>query len=307
MISILIPIFQVDVTGLVNELSRQCRLLHAPWEIICLDDGSEKLFLEGNAGLAKIPGVTYEILPQNVGRSAVRNMLARKARYPYLLFMDCDSGVVRSNYVETYFSRLQPETVFCGGRLYQIEPPTDKRFMLHWKFGRKREQILPQNRAKQAYHAFMSNNFVVPRKLFLEIQMEERLSGYGHEDTLFGMELRARGIPVEHLDNPLEHLGLETASVLIKKNDEAMRNLAWLIQNAPIPIETRLAGLVGKLKRYRLLGLTQIFLNLISPILKMLLCSKNPPLRALDAYKLGRLLCWLGSDRLPANKADYRG
>jgi len=307
LISILIPVFQTDVTMLVNELIRQCRLLPGHWEIICFQDGFDAQIQETNEGLCRIPGVVYEILPQNVGRAAVRNLLARKANFPYLLFMDCDSGIVRPNYVWTYFSQLQPATVLCGGRVYQDNPPQDKRFMLHWKFGRSREQIPTKLRAKQPHRAFMSNNFVVPRDCFLDIQMDERLSGYGHEDTLFGMELLARRIPVLHLDNPIEHLGLETAGVLIQKNNEAMRNLAWLVQHASIPIKTRLVDLVLKLKQYRLDSICAGFLFRIAPFLHMLLHIKNPPLWVLDAYKLERLFWWLASGRLSSHKANHRG
>lgn len=292
---------------LVKDLVQQCSTCSVPWEIICVDDGSDAYFREINQCVAEMPGVSYEILPHNIGRAAVRNLLARKAQFPYLLFMDCDSRVVRTDYLQQYIARMKSQTVLCGGRVYPDSPPENKQLLLHWKFGRKREQVPASQRAVHPHHAFMSNNFVVPRQCFLDIQMEERLIGYGHEDTLFGMELLARGIAVEHLENPLEHSGLETAEVLIQKNDDAMRNLAWLMTNAAIPIETRLAGLVRKLKRYRLEELSNRILHSISPLLKMLLRSSIPPLWALDAYKLGRLLRWLNSERLSSYKADYRG
>lgn len=288
----------------MKDLVQQCSACAVPWEIICVDDGSDAYFREINQRVAEIPGVIYEILPHNIGRAAVRNLLARKAQFPYLLFLDCDSRVVLTDFLQQYIARLKDQTVLCGGRVYPDSPPENKQLLLHWKFGRKREQVPASQRLVHPHHAFMSNNFVVPRSLFLAVQMEERLIGYGHEDTLFGMELRSRGISVEHLDNPLEHTGLETADVLLQKNDEAMRNLAWLFQHAAIPIQTKLLNLVHKLRRLGIEKITTAILHVMEPALRALLRTEHPPLWALDAYKLSRLLWWLNLQGLLSHKPD---
>ncbi|MBK9012976.1 MAG: hypothetical protein IPM82_02230 [Saprospiraceae bacterium] len=66
----------------------------------------------------------------------------------------------------------------------------------------------------------MTNNFLIPRQLFLEIQFDETLRQYGHEDTLFGMELARRQVPIVHIDNPLEHIGLEPVDVFLRKTEQ---------------------------------------------------------------------------------------
>jgi hypothetical protein len=45
----------------------------------------------------------------------------------------------------------------------------------------------------------------------------EDLKTYGHEDTLLGYDLFRNGIEIFHIDNPVEHTGLEDSSVLLRK------------------------------------------------------------------------------------------
>ncbi len=290
MLSVLIPVYNHDVRLLAEELAQQCAASGVPWEILCIDDGSSPESRTLNRELRGRPGIRYEELPHNAGRAAIRNLLAGSAQYPYLLFMDCDSAVVRADYIAQYAARLDPEMVLYGGRVYAPIAPEDKRYLLHWKFGTIREQVPAEDRAKRPWHAFMTNNFVVPKAIFDSIRFEERIRGYGHEDTLFGMELQRRGVPVLHLDNPLEHIGLETAEVFLHKNDEAMRNLAWLWQEAAIPVQTRLLDLARHLETTGLDALIRPALDAAMPLLRNVLLSSRPALWALDMYKLCRLL-----------------
>ena len=210
--SILIPVYNFNCVTLVKELHEQCKLAGITFEIIILEDASTQ-FLEPNSYLQQLGDfVKYDCLAQNIGRSSIRNLLAQKAQYPYLLFMDCDSAVVKNDYITSYTKVLNSRKLLYGGRVYKDVPPKQKTLSLHWKFGRKREQSLAKSRATHPYHSFMTNNFVIPKAIFQQIKFDENLTQYGHEDTLFGMELKARNIPILHLDNPLEHIGLEAVS-----------------------------------------------------------------------------------------------
>lgn len=235
------------------------------------------------------PGIRYEELPENIGRAAIRNLLAERARFPYLLYMDCDSAVVRADYIEQYIAHLQPDTVLYGGRVYAPTPPQETQYLLHWKFGIAREQSPAHRRAAQPYHAFMTNNFLIPKTILQAIRFEERIRHYGHEDTLFGMDLQKRGIPILHLDNPLQHIGLETAEVFLQKTVQAVQNLLWLRQQG-FQVETRLLRTADVLKRYRLLSLAGLLLRMAAPFMKRNLQSARPSLRVLDGYKLMVLL-----------------
>ena len=84
-LSILIPIYNRDVTHLVQALVAQAADWAGPVEIICLDDGSLGQYRLINRELVELPSVSYEELPHNLGRSAVRNRLVATARKPWLL------------------------------------------------------------------------------------------------------------------------------------------------------------------------------------------------------------------------------
>ena len=106
MLSILIPIYNFDVRPLINDLQKQSELTGVEYEIICLDDGSTAHFKAIHKGLTTLSNVHYEELPQNLGRSKIRNQLAKMAQYDYLLFMDNDSGLTHPNYIQTYLDHL---------------------------------------------------------------------------------------------------------------------------------------------------------------------------------------------------------
>ena len=288
-ISVLIPVYNFDVRPLVESLARQCSALELPWEIVCLDDGSTEAFRSMNRSLQAIPGVRYEELPQNVGRSAIRNHLADRASFPYLLFMDCDSAVLNRDYMAQYAARRQPDVVLYGGRVYAAEPPENADFLLHWTVGKAREEWSAERRAKRPWHAFMTNNFLIAKEIFQSIRFDERLREYGHEDTLFGMELERRRVPVLHLDNPLEHIGLESAEVFLRKSELAVQNLLWLREQG-IVLPTRLLTLSRLLEKAGLRRLLRFVLSRWEAYFRRNLLSDKPVLRYLDALKLGWMM-----------------
>lgn len=289
MISILIPIYNFNVMPLAAALSLQAAKSGIEVEILCFDDGSNEIFKKTNASLGSIPSVIYRELPQNVGRSRIRNLLAEAAQGEYLLFMDCDSGVCGEQYLAQYAVSLRAHTVLYGGRVYSETPPENPAYFLHWLHGRYREQTSAAQRQQAPYHSFMTNNFLMPKADFMTIKMDERLREYGHEDTLFGMELQQRHIPILHLDNPLEHLGLEPAAEFLRKSDQALANLIWLEQSG-LSVQTRLLVWFRKLKK---LGLLPVFYAaglVFLPLLKRNLAGKRPSLFVFDLYKLFKII-----------------
>jgi glycosyltransferase involved in cell wall biosynthesis len=286
MLSILIPIYNYNVTHLVTELHRQAEEAGIVYEICLLDDGSSDPSCALNRQLAKKTNIRYQELPQNVGRAAIRNRLAQMAKYEYLLFMDCDSSVVMPQYLQIYLRELQPDLLLYGGRTYLHKPPNDPDLWLHWHYGRQREQQDFQERQRNPYHAFMTNNFLIPRAVFAPIQFEETLLTYGHEDTLFGMELAKRKLRILHLNNPLLHLGLETRVVFLEKTKLAVWNLVKLQQNGYV-LDTKLSNMYTKFQRWKLAGVLHVALKILQPFLwKYLLWAKRPQLFWLDLYKL---------------------
>ena len=140
----------------------------------------------------------------------------------------------------------------------------------------------------------MTNNILVPRQVVLNHPLSETLKGYGHEDTLWGLELEAAGIPIEHINNPLVHIGLETAASFLQKTREGVQNLLRLDAMGVDDRHIQLLATYRKLKRWRLRGLIRQVVRIKMPWLEKNLLSSNPSLFYFDLYKLG---CMLGAVR----------
>lgn len=290
MLSLLIPCYNFDIRGLIQELHRQANACAITFEIICLEDASDATFVALNESIKKISCVHYEVLSENVGRSKIRNLLAHRAQYPFLLFMDCDSWPPDAFYIQRYVSILDPQKVLYGGRCYSPKPPKLHNLYFHWYYGSQREEQTATQRQKVPYHSFMTNNFLIPKALFLTIGFEERLTLYGHEDTLFGLELSHRKHPIIHLDNPLKHIGLEPTDTFLNKSKQALHNLWYLYQHKLLPANaTKLLTWHKRSKQYYLAPILRLFYQLFHHILLHQLRSKRPILMFFDLYKLSYL------------------
>lgn len=289
MLSILIPIYNFNVVELVMELHRQTAELNVPVEILAFDDGSEAKWKALNRTLKDLLGVHYRELEHNKGRAAIRNYLARRANFEYLLFLDCDAGIVRNDFLKSYLNNLPAHPLVYGGRIYKDEPPQNPALYFHWYYGRFREQMDVKTRLMKPWHSFMTNNFVINKELFFSIGFNESLKQYGHEDTLFGMELARRQVPVLHIDNPVEHLGLEPVDVFLRKTDQAIENLLFLHKTGH-RVDTRLMNTFEKVKGWKMVGPVRTILGILMPMITKNLAGRNVRLKAFDLYKLYRML-----------------
>lgn len=290
MLSILIPVYNYDIGPLVAALSKQAQQLEIEYEIFCLDDGSKTEFKVLNRAIQHLPAVRYEELPQNLGRSAIRNRLAEEAKYPWLLFMDCDTMPEYEDFLERYAVHLNEDKVLYGGRSYAPNPPAENEFYFHWFYGSNREVKTQEKRSEMPYQSFMTNNFVIPKSILLDIRFDESLKQYGHEDTLFGLELKQGQIPILHLDNPMRHVGLEEASIFLRKSEQAIENLLLLREKYDLKEEIKLLRYFEKTKKWGLHPLIRIWFKLNKKRLKRNLFGSKPKLRIFDLYKLGYML-----------------
>ncbi len=289
MLSILIPIYNFNIVLLVQDLHQQCEASGIAYEIIGFDDGSTTRFKKKNQNISQLKNVIYKELFENLGRAKIRNVLAKSAKYPYLLFMDCDSKVTNNQYIKNYLQHLDPITLLYGGRVYAPTPPTNPSQNLHYYFGKNREEITKEERKFKPYYSFMTNNFLIPKAIFSSIQFEESIKGYGHEDTLFGITLQQRKIPILHLNNPLEHIGLEEQVIFLKKQQTAINNLYQLHQKEPL-LSTKLLTTFVTCKKWKIARLVLVVLQLLQPIILSQLKVKKPNLFFLDLFKLHHLL-----------------
>ena len=292
-LSILIPVFNRNVAALVGSLRAQAAAWPGAVEIILLDDKSAEKYQQLNRPLAALPGVRYEELSANVGRAAIRNLLVARAKYDWLLWLDNDSLLPNDQFLVCYAQAALAEpaaALFIGGTAYLPTPPADPRLRLRWLYGRAREMRPAAARQRDPGGQLSINNALVEKELVLKFPLDERLSGYGHEDTRFGLELARAGVVVRHLDNPVLHDGLEPAAVFLEKSHQAVRNLAQVLRTDGLGADTRLARTAARLRRAGLAGAARAALAALEPALRRNLLSVRPSLRALDALKLRWLL-----------------
>jgi glycosyltransferase involved in cell wall biosynthesis len=293
MLSICIPVYNYDVGCLVRALHLQAKNAGYPFEILLMDDASDEKFRQINQAIT-MESVRYIQLNENIGRAKIRNRLAKEAKFPYLLFMDCDSAVDSSEYIKNYSCFFESGIICCGGRKYENKEPADSTW-LRWKYGVERECTSALERNKNPNAGFQTNNFLIDKSLFENVRFNEGLDGYGHEDTLFGLELLGQGIIIRHIDNPLIHLGLESASDFLEKTTHGMMNLykveMLLREKYPEYLNhSRLMQSKLFLQKYHLSGLASTLFTFVHRPMKSYLLKKKPSLIVFDLYRLG-LLC----------------
>lgn len=294
MISVCIPVFNQNMGDLAGELQHQLSGSGLASEIILIDDASVEEIRTVNRTFESDTIRLIE-LKKNVGRSRIRNLFPDHARYENLLFLDCDVRIPSGDFIAVYLDaiRRHPGKVICGGSVYEPFKPSVE-FRLHWKYGRKRESRPVARRNQYPYRSFMTANFLVPRKVFTETRFDERLSGYGHEDTLYGYMLEKRDQGIIHINNPVIHEGLSGNREFLARTDESLASLLtlgrWMKQDQEFSRSVALLDYVSRLDRRRLSGIVQLAYSLTSPVVRGLLRSGLAPMPLLAFHKLGRYL-----------------
>jgi len=290
MLSILIPVYNYNVSVLVQKLVKQIdeNALHA--EIIIVDDASN-LFLNENRKLSLLRNVRYELLAKNLGRSAIRNYLTKLARFNSFLFIDCDAKVVSDNYLKKYYDILNQDfDIVCGGLIYQAGVP-DRSYLLRWYYGKNRECKTVNDRMKAPYRSFSSFNFLIKKDVFEKVRFNEEIQSYGHEDTLLGINLKENRANIVHIDNPLLHDGLEPANNFIEKTESSVKNLKRLVENHSntnfLKENITLVKYVLIINKIKLGWLIKAFYLLIKKGVLINLKSTKPSLILFDFYKIG--------------------
>ncbi|MDR1738162.1 MAG: glycosyltransferase family 2 protein [Candidatus Symbiothrix sp.] len=288
MLSILLPVYNFPCLKLVKTLSEQGSKLSIPFEIICMDDASTQ-YRKENQAIAAVPHARYIELPENIGRSRIRNRLAAQAKYDNLLFMDCDSEIRTPDYIAKYVATIQDRDFVSGGTLYASQPPSDHQYYLHWKYGVHREPK-PNTQCKAV---FTSNNFLIKKKIILKYPFNENIVRYGHEDTIFQLELEQHGIRLQYIVNPVVHIGLETNRAFLSKTEDSIRNLydmyrSGILDNFNIK-KIRLLYTYLCLKKYHLTRFLVITAPIIRIIHRKINFGKHPNLILFDVYKLAFL------------------
>lgn len=289
MISICIPVYNFNITSLINELSNQINSLNIQCEIIVIDDCSDNFKKINEIECKKH---TYLELPENIGRARIRNLFCKYAKYQYLLFLDCDCLIKTSSFLSNYIEIIKEQpSVVCGGRIYEtIRPKREK--LLRWKYGILRENQSCSVRRKSPNKSFMTNNFLISKKVFEENKFDERIVKYGHEDTLFGFSLKKKNIEITHIDNPVINGDIELNREYLNKTKEGIINLVNILNftkyDKDLIDDITILRFYDKVKKIE--KIVNLSFIIFKPLIVFLLTRGYFNLYLFDYYKLGILI-----------------
>jgi hypothetical protein len=261
MISVLIASYNRNVVALIDELYHQLTNEHISFEIICLDDASKSDENSKNQQVNKLPFCTFESLQENIGRSAIRNLLASRANYNWLLFLDADVLPSSSNFISNYLREIHigNNSVLLGGIKYR---DIDSKNRLRWKLGKKNEEINFHVRNENPENYFFTANFLIKKDVFDALKFNEKIRNYGYEDLFFAKELKEYKIKIHHIENEVFHLGIDSNKDFVEKSKQAIENLAVLVESNYIQKEdTRIYNVYSKLNTFGLVSFLVFFID----------------------------------------------
>jgi len=292
LLSICIPVYNTDIRPLATELHRQSQSFSSEVELLFIDDASDLTIKEKNRSVGTF--CDYQELPQNIGRSKIRNAFLPFVKGKYILFLDGDSVVFRDDFIEKYlvFLKENKPNLIVGGREEVSERPA-RNYLLRWRYSQSRESKSLEERQKDTKSGFKSNNFIVKKTIFEINPFDESLHHYGHEDTLFGYQLRKKGVQCLHIDNPILNSDLVENEAFLHKTKEAISNLVRIaikLNDHQFIEEQKLLSWEKRISRNKIFLKTfQLFGKITQPLFTSLLRKGYFQLWMFDLYRLTEL------------------
>ena len=295
-LSIAIPTRNDDCSQTVSKLLEQARReTSLDFEILIADDASDnaevirQLNIIGNQ-----EGCRLIRLKENVGRAAVRNMLAREAKYDKVLFIDAGVDINNQDFLKTYILHANDADIVCGRWKTEVGAETAKA-NLRAKYELDCEKNhTPLQRNKHPYRSFRTVNFLVHKDILLNNPFPADMTGYGYEDVVFGKQAEKAGCTVLHIDNPVVYKSYEDNEAFVSKTIQSVNTL--YIYRERIGQYSKLHSIAFRLRKLRLDSLMVFLYKQRSETWKKQLCGNCPSLRMLSLLKLGCYLSLLGND-----------
>ena len=287
MLSILIPTYNYDCHDLVRELHRQATECNILFEIIVANDCSTLSLTKLNE-INNLPNFKLINLEHNLGRAKIRNYLASISQYNTLLFLDSDSYPASKNFIANYIKYINSNITLLGGRIYRVAQTPNHSLLT--KYGSTYEQN--QGDIHVSHRPFTSPNFLIPKDIFNQNKFNENIKGYGHEDTLFGIELQRKGIPYYRFDNPIIHLQIEENRIFLKKTEESIENLYRIYMSNEYPELTQISPILNLYSKLKYIRLSSAFAYIYKKFSKQLIDRCDRPNPKLDLFSLYKL-CYL--------------
>lgn len=251
-LSICVPAYRDTADALLASLVRlsgadQCTLL-------IFDDGSGDADITRDLArqILRFPGPARLITaPQNAGRSHARNRLLALAETDWILFLDADMRPDEEDFLTHYLqaaeSAPEPSLVPGGFSLKHVHPTQETQ--LHAAQSLASECVAAGTRAKEPGRYVFTSNILVHRAILEAVQFDDGFTGWGWEDVDWGLRI-ADQFPIQHIDNPATHLGLDTDAALMMKYAGSGPNFVRALERHPEALKaTPLYKAASKLSR----------------------------------------------------------
>ncbi|NRR92724.1 glycosyltransferase [Winogradskyella undariae] len=283
MLSILIPVYNYDVQPLVEEIHQQATSCEIVFEIIIIDDFSTQIPFDIDH-VKQLSNIKLIFNKQNIGRSAIRNLLATEATYENLLFIDAGTFPKSEKFISNYLNTLE-HNITVGG-MTQKASATKKPYKLRWLYTKKREACSFDD--KNHNPTFTSANFLIKKSILKSHPFDESIKRYGFEDFIFFNNLKINGYHLNFINNPVIHDAKEDANTYLVKTEDGLKNLVLLSnKNKDLIRDIKIVAAHTKIKTLGLSSLVILIYNIIKPILIKNFNSSHPSLLLFDFYKLG--------------------
>ena len=289
MLSILIPIYNYNVTDLLLSICEEIKKHNIYCEILCLDDYSTNTTIKTiNKNTCQNLNVELIELQTNSGRTLARQKLAKHANFDWLLFLDADVLPKRKEFILHYLNYIESSIdLIFGGFAYKSEKP-QKEFILRWRYGHLKETLDSKTRQISPYKTITSANMLVKKTVFLNINSGMTNNWYGY-DNYFSTQLKKHNYKIKHIDNEVYHLGLESNELYLRKKELAAETIYNLYREGKFD-NPKINGLLRTFLKLKSLGLSSVYaevFKLLKPFLKQNLLSKHPSMFILNLYRLG--------------------
>jgi len=247
-LSVLIPFYKESPLDLLRALkSRAPEAL----EIILIDDGSAmpQITAEVSAFISQSPLACELItLTQNEGRARGRNRLTTAARGGYFLFLDSDMLPDDGAFLDRWLDQVNGLNAVVFGGFSLLQAPDTRAFAIHKAMASQSDCLSAAERSQYPEKYVFTSNLLVRRDVFEIEGFDATFTGWGWEDTEWGMRVAAK-YGVGHIDNTATHMGLDTPQTLARKYEQSVGNFARVVAKHPHVVSQYPSYKIAKLLR----------------------------------------------------------
>ena len=255
LLSVLIPVYNWDLTLLLERLLREVAASAGEIEIVVADDCSpDRELARANAACvsrAGQPGLKYLPLEENLGRSGIRNFLVKQAAGDFLLFLDGDVVPDGDDFLLRYLhhAKCGSDDVVCGGISYKSRILLGEEYDYRVYFGNRKEVVPAERRNLAPGRCLLTANVMIRRSVFQQVPFDEAFVGYGYEDMDWGIRL-ARQWQVRHIENTVSHLGLDDRQACYEKLMNSVPNYLRIRAKYPAEFSGSMVGRLAEAMQY---------------------------------------------------------